>query len=88
MTHPPMLLRSSPLLLREGGHHQRPGKAGSAVVAGMACSAAFRMLRAWRLHGLRMAHCAMDNGYARQCNTLYKQTLRCHISLLLPLVLP
>ena len=38
--HPPMLLRSPPLLLREGGHPRRPSKASSSVVAGMACSAA------------------------------------------------
>ena len=29
--HPPMLLRSSPLPLREGRRHQWPGKAGSTV---------------------------------------------------------
>ena len=45
-----MLLRSSPLLLREGEHHQRPGRAGSAVVAGMACSAAIGRSRARPLH--------------------------------------
>ena len=39
--HPPMLLRSSPLLLREEEHPQWPGKAGFTGVAGMACSAAF-----------------------------------------------
>ena len=45
-----MLLRSSPLLPREGEHHQRPGRAGSAVVAGMACSAAIGLSRARPLH--------------------------------------
>ena len=45
-----MLLRSSPLLPREGEHHQRPGRAGSAVVAGMACSAAIGRSRARPLH--------------------------------------
>ena len=58
---PPMLLRSSPLLLREGGHHQRPGKTGSAVVAGVACSAAFGTWRACRLHRLWVARRAVDN---------------------------
>ena len=32
MKQPPTRLRRSPLLLREGGHHQRPGEARSAVV--------------------------------------------------------
>ena len=32
MKQPPRRLRRSPLLLREGGHHQRPGEARSAVV--------------------------------------------------------
>ena len=36
-----MRLRRSPLLLREGGHIQRSGKASLADVAGMAFSAAF-----------------------------------------------
>ena len=50
-----MLLRSSPLLLREGGHHQQPGGAGSAVVAGMACSSVIGRLRARPLHQQRGA---------------------------------
>ena len=55
---PPMLLRSSPLLsngcaIREGGHTQWPGKAGSTGVAGVACSAAIRWLSAGWAHGLR-----------------------------------
>ena len=41
-----MLLRSSPLPLREGGHTQWPGKAGSTGVAGVACSAAIGWVRA------------------------------------------
>ena len=48
MKHPPMLLR-------EGGHHQRPGEAGSAVVTGLACSAAIGTLWPRRFHGLRVA---------------------------------
>ena len=57
--HPPMLLRSSPLLLREGGHTQWPGETGSTGVAGMACPAAFRRLRARQCHGLRIVYCTV-----------------------------
>jgi hypothetical protein len=50
MKHPPMLLRSSPLLsngfaIREWGRHQWPGEARSTVSAGVACSAAFSGVR-------------------------------------------
>ena len=51
-----MLLRSSPLLLREGGHHQRPGKASSAVVACLACSAASRRVKARQLRAVRVLY--------------------------------
>ena len=40
MEHPPKLLCSSPLLLREGGRHQWPGEARSTVSAGMTSSTA------------------------------------------------
>ena len=55
-----MLLRSSPLLLREGGHTQWPGETGSTGVAGMACPAAFRRLRARQCHGLRIVDCTVN----------------------------
>ena len=55
-----MLLRSSPLLLREGGHTQWPGKAGSTGVAGVACSAAFGLLKVRRFPA-DLATCNLDD---------------------------
>ena len=56
---PPMLLRSFLLLsngcaIREGGHTQWPGKAGSTGVAGMSCSAAIGTLWLRQFHGSRV----------------------------------
>ena len=47
MKHPPMLLRSSPLLsngfaIREWGRHQWPGEARSTVSAGMGACPSLR----------------------------------------------
>ena len=55
-----MPLRGSPRLsngcaIWEGGHHQRPGGASSAVVACLACFAAIRSLSAGWFHGLWVA---------------------------------
>ncbi|MDF1484255.1 hypothetical protein PY257_03510 [Ramlibacter sp. H39-3-26] len=59
MKQPPVALRAFPhlSLAREGGYRQRPGKAGAAAVAGMACAAAFG---AARVRASRVELCAVE----------------------------